>query len=142
MKIDPNMMIGAVTSKAPAAKTAGQAGVFEDLLRDVQKTGAKEGSPVQAMPQMNLPNPQKVGALTMSQQALDLLDTYSKALLDPGNTLKTLAPVVDELEAMSSKLIDAGSFLSDGDPLKGIMNDVSATLSGEVMRFRRGDLTG
>lgn len=142
MKIDPNLIIGTVTGKTPAAKETGLAGVFEDILKDVQKTDAKEMLSVQAMPQMNQLNPYKVGALTMSEQAIDMLDSYAEALLGPQHTLKSIAPMVDNLDGMKSKLLEASSLLSDDDPLKEIMNDTASTLSGEVMRFRRGDLTG
>jgi hypothetical protein len=142
MKIDPNMIIGTVTGKAPVSKPTGQPGMFEDILKDVQKTDTNDVLSVHAMVQMNHLSPQKVGALTMSEQALDLLDTYSKALVDPDISLKSLVPVVEELDAMRSKLLDASSFLSDDDSLKGIMADTASTLFGEVMRFRRGDLSG
>jgi hypothetical protein len=142
MKIDPNLIIGAVTGKTPAIKPTGGVGNFEDLLKDVQKTDAKEAVSVQSIPQMNQLNPHKVSALTMSEQAIDMLDTYSKALIDPNCNLKSLAPLVDDLDGMKAKLLDASSFLSDDDPLKGIMNETASTLFGEVMRFKRGDLTG
>jgi len=142
MKIDPNLIIGAVTGKSPAVKPAGVPGAFEDLLNDVQKSDAKETVSVQSIPRMDQLNPCKVSALTMSEQAIDMLDEYSKALLDPNCNLKSLAPLVDDLEGMKTKLLEAGSFLSDDDPLKGIMNDTASTMLGEVMRYKRGDLTG
>jgi len=46
------------------------------------------------------------------------------------------------MESMKARLDGAASFLSDDDPLKGIMTEVSTALYGEVLRFRRGDLTG
>ncbi|HHO77011.1 MAG TPA: hypothetical protein ENN05_11395 [Deltaproteobacteria bacterium] len=142
MKIDPNMIIGAVVPKAPEAKSGSISSGFEDMLRDVQKADTKEASPVQAMPQINNVNPLKVEVLTMSEQAIDMLGTYSKALLDPGNTLKTIGTMVNDLDVMRSKLDDAGSFLADDDPLKEIVGDVTTTLLGEIMRYRRGDLIG
>jgi hypothetical protein len=50
--------------------------------------------------------------------------------------------MVDDLDAMREKLIAAGAFIADDDPLKGIMNEVSSALYGEVLRFRRGELIG
>ena len=142
MKIDPNLIIGAVTGKSPAVKPTGGLGNFEDILMGVQKTDTKEAVSVQSIPQMSQLNPCKVSALTMSEQAIDMLDEYSKALMDPNCNLKSFAPLVDDLDGMKTKLLEASSFLSDDDPLKGIMNDTASTLLGEVMRFKRGDLTG
>ncbi|MBN2298761.1 MAG: hypothetical protein JXM72_09210 [Deltaproteobacteria bacterium] len=142
MKIDPNMIIGAVAPKTTQPGPGTAPGGFEDILRDIQDTGTKEVSPLAAMPQINNINPLKIEVLTMSENAIDMLDTYSKALVDPGNTLKSIAPMVDDLDAMRSKLGDAGSFLSDDDPLKGIVDEVATTISGEILRFRRGDLIG
>lgn len=143
MKIDPNMVIGSVTGKVPGSKqTAGDGSAFEDILNEVGNTAAKEVRNVQATCPVEQLNPQKVNALSLSEQALDMLDAYSKGLASPDVSLKNLAPMVEDLSRMHSSVLDAGSFLSDDDPLKGIMNDVASTLNSEVMRFRRGDLTG
>jgi hypothetical protein len=143
MKIDPNMVIGSVTGKVSGIKqAAGDGGAFEDILNEVGKTAVKEAQNVQASYPVDQLNPQKINALSMSEQALDMLDAYSKGLADPKLSLKALAPMVDDLSQMRSSVLNAGSFLSDDDPLKGIMNDVASTLNSEVMRFRRGDLAG
>jgi len=142
MKIDPNMIIGAVVPKTAGTTPGSIPGGFEDILKDVQKTDTKEVSPLQAMPQVDNINPLKIDVLTMSEQAIDMLDTYSKALVDPVNTLKSIAPMVNDLDVMRSKLNEAGSFLSDDDPLKDIVGDVATTISGEILRFNRGDLIG
>ncbi len=47
-----------------------------------------------------------------------------------------------ELDEMRSAVLDARSFLSDSDPLSGIMDEVASTLNGEILRYRRGDLIG
>ena len=142
MKIDPNLIIGAVTGNNPAEKQTGKPGVFEDMLSNLEGCAAKETTAPANIPPMDTLCPQKVNALTMSEQALDMMDSYAKALVDPAMTLKSLAPMVNELDAMRTKLIEAGSFISEDDPLKGIISDMSSTLYGEVLRFRRGDLTG
>jgi hypothetical protein len=143
MKIDPNMIIGSVTGKISGSRnTAGNEGAFENILNEVGNSAGKETQNVQASYPVDQLNPQKINALSLSEQALDLLDTYSKGLADPKISLKTLEPMVEDLSQMRSSVLNAGSFLSDDDPLKGIMNDVASSLNSEVMRFRRGDLTG
>lgn len=143
MKIDPNLIIGAVAGKMTETRQAPVGGaLFEDVLQGVQETGVKEASRVQAAYPIDLVNPQKIGALSLSEQALDMLDAYSKGLADPSLSLKSIEPMVEDLSRMSSELSNAGSFLSDADPLKGIIDEVASTVNSEVMRFRRGDLLG
>jgi hypothetical protein len=143
MKIDPNVIIGAVTGKATGGKgAAGGANLFEDILNGVQKTGNTQTQGVNPMYPVDPVSPQKIRCLSVSEQAMGRLDAYSKSLLDPGMSLKDIAPMVEELGQLRTAVLDAGSFLSDSDPLKGIMNEVASTINTEVLRFKRGDLTG
>jgi len=63
-------------------------------------------------------------------------------MVDPASNLKAIAPMVDELDAMRQKVVEAGSSIANDDPLKGILNEVSSALYGEVLRFQRGELIG
>jgi hypothetical protein len=144
MKIDPNLIIGAVTGKTTGSKSAsaGNGDLFEDILKGVQTQGTAQTQGVSPLYQVDAVSPQKMRCMSLSEQAVGMLETYSKSLLDPRASLKDMAPMVDELGQLRTQVLDAGSFLSDSDPLKGIMNDVASTLNTEVLRFRRGDLTG
>jgi hypothetical protein len=143
MKIDPNMMIGIVTGKTSDARPPAAGGsAFENVLKGIQKTAETEVHQVQSIPEVGHPSPQKFNALSVSEQAMDLLDAYARALDDPKFSLKDITPMVDEMGAVRSAVAEASSFLSDDDPLKGIMSEVESTLNGELMRFRRGDLVG
>jgi hypothetical protein len=143
MKIDPNMLIGTVTGKRPGTAAPAAGGpVFEDVLKDVQKAEDPGVHHLQSIAGLDQPSPQKFNALSVSEQALDKLDAYARALADPRRGLKDIAPMVDEMSSLRSAVAQARSFLSDDDPLKGIMSDVESALSGELMRFRRGDLIG
>ncbi|HNY65696.1 MAG TPA: hypothetical protein PKM41_09655 [Deltaproteobacteria bacterium] len=144
MKIDPNMIIGAVTGKAPAAAKGPAAGsnLFEDILNGVQKTGTVQAQGVSPLLSVNQVSPQAMRCMSVTDQAMGMLDAYSKSLLDPKVSLRDLAPMVEELGALRTEVLEAGSFLSDSDPLKGIMDEVASTINAEVVRFRRGDLTG
>jgi hypothetical protein len=140
MKINPNMTIGSV----PGSQTkpqGGVEGVFEDLLKGIE-TGSMNKTGLVGMPyQVNTVSPVKIKAMSASEEAIELLDRYSKALSDPNVNLKAISPMVDQLDAMKSKVDNAASFIADNDPLKGIMKEVSSTLYGEVLRFKRGELT-
>jgi hypothetical protein len=142
MKIDPNMAIGSVGGTQVKPKT-GLTGGFDEVLKGLETdTATKEASKAGAPMLYGPVNPQKMNALNTSEDALELLEKYSQAVSNPNMNLKTLEPMVNELETMRDKVVQAGSFIADNDPLKGIMNDVSSTLYGEVAKFRRGELIG
>jgi hypothetical protein len=140
MKINPNMTIGSV-SGTQTKPQGGVGGVFEDLLKGIESGPVKKSDKIGAQYQVNAVSPVKLSAVSASEEAIELLDRYSKAVSDPNVNLKALSPMVDQLDAMKAKVDNAASFIADNDPLKGIMNEVSSTLYGEVLRFRRGELT-
>lgn len=141
MKIDPNMIIGAAVPET-VKQASGTGGAFEDVLKGLEAGASAGPGRVHAQFQQVAISPQKLTALGASEEALELLERYSRAVSDPQVTLKGLSPMVDELESMKTRLDGAASFISDDDPLKGIMSEVSSALYGEVLRFRRGDLIG
>jgi hypothetical protein len=140
MKINPNMTIGAV-SGSQTKPQSGTKGVFEDLLKGIETGSVNNAGLVGTQFQMNAVSPVKLSAVSASEEAIELLDRYSKAVSDPNVNLKALSPMVDQLDAMKAKVDNAASFIADNDPLKGIMKEVSSTLYGEVLRFKRGELT-
>ncbi len=143
MKIDPNMVIGGIAGKTAGVKqTSVQGSVFDDILKGAQNTQPPEMSGMQPLYQAGGLTPQKIQALNLSEQAIDMLDAYSKSLGDPNLSLKDIAPMVDELSATRDSVLNARSFLSDSDPLKGVMEEVASAMNGEILRFRRGDLIG
>jgi hypothetical protein len=144
MKIDPNLIIGAVTGTASVGKGASTGGssAFEDILNSVQTGSPAQAAGVNPLYQVDTVSPQKMQCLSLSDQAMGVLEDYSKNLLDSKKSLKDIAPMVDELGELRTRMLDASSFLSDSDPLKGIMDDVASALNAEVLRFRRGDLAG
>lgn len=141
MKINPNMIIGSVAGTQ--AKPQGSAkGGFEDLLKGLETEAVNSAGRIGAQFQMPSISPAKLSAVSTSEDALELLEKYSQAVADPNLNLKVISPMVDQLEAMKNKVDNAASFIADNDPLKGIMNEVSSTIYGEVLRFRRGELIG
>jgi hypothetical protein len=141
MKINPNMTIGSV-SGSQTKPQGGVGGVFEDLLKGIETGSVNRSDSVATQFQMNPVSPVKLSAVSASEEAIELLDRYSKAVSDPNVNLKAISPMVDQLDAMKAKVDNATSFIADNDPLKGIMKEVSSTLYGEVLRFRRGELIG
>ena len=141
MKINPNTTIGSVAG-LQVKPQSGAKGAFEDVLKGLETGSMNKAGTIGAQYQTVLLSPQKLSAVSTGEEAIDLLDTYSKAVSDPNVDLKTISSMVDQLDTMKSKVDNAASFIADNDPLKGIMNEVSSTLYGEVLRFRRGELIG
>jgi hypothetical protein len=144
MKIDPNLIIGAVAGKTPGGKSVspGVAGAFEDILKGVQTNATAGAQGVNPLYRVDAVSPQKMQCLSVSEVAMGSLEAYSKSLLDPTKSVRDLASMVEELGKLREDVLNAGSFLSDSDPLKGIMNEVASALNAEVVRFKRGDLIG
>jgi hypothetical protein len=141
MKIDPNKIIGSVVPGA-VRPSAGAGGAFENVLKGVETGAVAKPVNIQTPFQQFSVSPVKLSAVGASEEALELLVRYSRAVSDPQVSLKGLAPMVEELESMRTRVEGAASFISDDDPLKGIMKELSSSLYGEVLRFRRGDLIG
>lgn len=139
MKIDPNMTIGSV-SQVAAQTGAAKSGDFEDLLKGLETASTESVSSAMPISSADLLSPQRINALSTSDEAIDLLSDYAAALNDPQVSLKSLASKVDELDDMRAKVDKVALGLSSDDKLSGIMKEVSANLSAEVMRFKRGDL--
>lgn len=138
MKIDPNLTIGGV-SPSSAMKPAGKAGVFEQVLSGLEQTAPAQTAGLASLGSPMI-NPQTLQGLSVGEQAIDLLDGYAQSLNDASRSLKSITPMMEELAELKPKLDEAAGALSDGDPLKGILQDVSATIESEVTRFQRGDL--
>ena len=139
MKIDPNMTIGSV-SQVAAQTGAAKSGDFEDLLKGLETASTDSVSSAMPISSADLLSPQRINALSTSDEAIDLLSDYAAALNDPQVSLKSLASKVEELDDMRAKVDKVALGLSSDDKLSGIMKEVSANLSAEVMRFKRGDL--
>ncbi len=141
MKIDPNMIIGGINANRPVSGAKGVAGGFEDLLKGIEQQAPAATNSVQGLRPMDMLSPQKIMAMSLSDQALDMLGEYASALQDPSQTLKDLAAKVGELQGIKSDVDNAAVAISPDDPLKSIMDEVSASLETEIVRFTRGDLS-
>ncbi len=71
---------------------------------------------------------------------LDMLDVYSSKLQDPDVSLKTIAPVLEEIKQSAGNLLkDAQTLTSDDEALKNIATQTIVTAQTEYMKFQRGD---
>jgi hypothetical protein len=75
-----------------------------------------------------------------ASRAIDLLDSYAKALADPRKTLRDIEPelkaLVDKTETLYEEYLDSGQ---DDPGLKSVIEALARTASLEDIRFQRGD---
>jgi hypothetical protein len=90
MKIDPNILIGNVAGKPSAGgRQQVQGGsAFEDVLKDLQDTKTRDAQAVFAPYAAGSVSPQSLRAVTLTGQAVDMLDAYARDLADPSVSLK------------------------------------------------------
>ncbi|MBU1341073.1 MAG: hypothetical protein KKE44_07760 [Proteobacteria bacterium] len=71
---------------------------------------------------------------------LAMLDSYSSKLEDPNISLKTIAPVVEEIKNSAGHLLKDTQNLTDADAnLKKIATQTILTAQTEYVKFQRGD---
>ncbi len=73
------------------------------------------------------------------ENLIDLLDHYRQMLSDPGNSLKKIDPIIQEIDKQREKLAPVLDTLPDGEKLKDIVNQTLVTASLETTKFYRGD---
>ncbi|MCD6570930.1 MAG: hypothetical protein J7L53_09535 [Deltaproteobacteria bacterium] len=145
MKIDPNMIIGKTLGQTSHQKHVSGGAKFEDILQRIEDASGKDISrisPHGITDMISPPQADKIKSLSISEQALDILDKYNKLLTNPDITLKSLAPIVDDMKIMGKQLNEVSLSLPSDDSLKEIVNDIVSAIDSEVIRFNRGDLIG
>jgi hypothetical protein len=78
-------------------------------------------------------------AIDRTEKLIDLLDQYRQKLAKPGNTLRSIDPIVREIDKETANLAPILESLPEGEALKKIVNQTMITASLEVTRFYRGD---
>lgn len=75
-----------------------------------------------------------------TDKLLGMLDTYSSKLVDPNISLKSIAPVVEEINNNAGNLLQETQNLTDSDTnLKLIATHTIITAQTEYLKFQRGD---
>lgn len=79
-------------------------------------------------------------SLSQTEQLIEMLDHYTAQLKDPGNSLKDLAPLMNEIKSKAATLAaSSGDDMADSS-LKKIIDKVTLTATVEYVKFYRGDL--
>jgi hypothetical protein len=125
---------------------------FDQVLHDASRSGSSDkislgqASPPQGPSSIYGPSPAvPPEALVRSQaelaadRALDLLDDYQAALADPKRSLKSMAPLIKDLEDEVARLQEGLRNLPADDALRPILSRIAVTSMVETVRFNRGD---
>ena len=75
-----------------------------------------------------------------TDKLLGMLDSYSSQLVNPDISLKSIAPIVEEINHNAENLLKETQNLTDSDiSLKEIANQTIITAQTEYFKFQRGD---
>lgn len=128
------------------AKTAQGDRAFNALLNTaMEKADDSEGTAQVAglqeldAPGFNLKTPSDI-VTGKTDQLLERLDSYAAQLGDPDISLKSIAPVLEQMNAEAKSLIEETRYLAaQDDGLKNIATQTAAVAQTEYIRFQRGD---
>jgi hypothetical protein len=70
---------------------------------------------------------------------LGLLDAYSNKLENPGVSLKSIAPILEQINQKADSLLKESASLGPGNTLKEIATQAVIAAQTEYQRFQRGD---
>jgi hypothetical protein len=116
--------------------------VLDKAMGNVVQTGADGGhgisgaSPISPIGAPEMVSPSQ-NTFKRAHKILDLMDKYANALGDPTRTLRSIEPIVREIQA---EVKDMPADTSSGDGgVKKIVNDIAVMASVEALKFHRGD---
>ncbi len=75
-----------------------------------------------------------------ASNVLDLMEKYAEALNDPKRTLKSIEPIVDQIQKGLEGLQKEPS--GQDDPFERLVNEIAVTARVEAFKFQRGDYIG
>ncbi len=90
-----------------------------------------------APPQLSEVGPVDGTTVRQADKILDLMDNYAKALGDPQRTLKSVEPILEQIQDEVKRLPADPSQNNTG--LGNIINDIAVMASVEAIKFHRGD---
>ncbi|MCP3932169.1 MAG: hypothetical protein GY705_24115, partial [Bacteroidetes bacterium] len=75
-----------------------------------------------------------------TDKLLEMLDLYSSKLEDPNISLKSLAPILEEIKKNAGNLLKDAQGLTNADgDLKNIATQTIVAAQTEYLKFQRGD---
>jgi len=115
---------------------------FFDLLADqLQPTKETQGinQTGATTTESQIPAELRLAGLSMSENTIDLLESFSQALSDLHLRPSDLLPLIEALEGDTTTLLDIKEQLPKHDPLAQLIDRVATISAIEAEKFRRGD---
>ena len=116
--------------------------ILNKTMGEVQGANSNQQAPACATPTAPLHVAQVSAVdngsiLNHAYKVLDLMDNYARALGDPKRTLKSIEPMLQQIQDEVNRLpVDASQ--NDGG-LGTVVNDIAVTANVEAIKFHRGD---
>ena len=134
------------TSNAKTLKTGETDSFGIALSKALDKTQETEteGTPANALmeigsKELNIVNTSDVVS-GKTNALLEMLDSYASKLDNPSVSLKSIAPVLEEINTKAGSLLEETQLLTDADAdLKKVATQTIVTAQTEYLKFQRGD---
>ncbi len=116
--------------------------ILNRTMGEAQGADTSRQSPVPcvnavAPPQLSEVGPVDGTTVRQADKILDLMDNYAKALGDPQRTLKSVEPILEQIEDEVNQLETDASTKDEG--FRNVVNDIAVTARVEAIKFHRGD---
>ncbi|MBW1780313.1 MAG: hypothetical protein JRL30_06200 [Deltaproteobacteria bacterium] len=132
------------TQKSEASPSKGFGKILEETIKTSSNTNT--GGPqstvmegIQEIQMYPMPALDNTPVYEGTERLLDTLDEYRQRLADREVSLREIDPLISKIAKESKGLTEQVDALSEGDPLKEIVNQTLIVSSLEVMKFTRGD---
>ncbi len=150
MKVDANTEIlgseyAVKGNKRPENNGTEFSTIFKESLENAAETCGVSSKDYQVQmsgisrSQLDIYGNTETSAVDQVEDYLNLLSEYQEKLGNPDVTLKELSPLVKQMTQEEERLTSMLASLSDGDNLKGIVNEALVLSSLESIKFNRGD---
>ena len=126
------------TSKAKSSQGTSFFDLLADQLHSPEETHAVE-STTALTTAGQIPTELRLTGLTVSENTIDLLESFSEALGNLNLPATDLLPLIEALEGEATTLLDIKEQLPAHDPLAQLIDRVTTIGLIEAAKFRRGD---
>ncbi len=133
-------------SSTKAAKKGGADAFGDALSKAFDKTPVDkmQQAPATALKEIASAQPNVIQSSDIvsgkTDKLLDMLDKYSAQLQDPGVTLKTIEPVLEEINLSAGTLLkETQNLTAEDENLKRVATQTIVAAQTEYLKFQRGD---
>ena len=126
------------TSKAKSSQGTSFFDLLADQLQPPEETPAVQSAEA-TTPTGQIPAELRLAGLAVSENTIDLLESFSEALGNLNLSVTDLLPLIEALEGETTTLLDIKEQLPAHDPLAQLIDRVTTVGLIEATKFRRGD---